>query len=91
MPRMFIKLEDKKTKKEYFVGWSTISDSINSDVMDAESFKKNVTLTDEQQKSLDETGCSNPYYTIDELIECSDDFPTKKSLLEYCRIFVNFN
>jgi hypothetical protein len=91
MPRMFIKVENKKTKKEYFVGWSTISDSVNSDVMDAESFKKNVTLTDEQQKSLDETGCSNPYYTIEELVDCSDDFPTMKALIEYCETYVNLN
>ena len=91
MPRMFIKVENKKTKKEYFVGWSTISDSVNSDVMDAESFKKNITLTDEQQKSLDETGCSNPYYTVEELVECSNDFPTMKSLIDYCETYVNLN
>jgi hypothetical protein len=84
MPKMFLKLEDKKRKKTFFVGWSTISDSVNSEIMDEEYFKKNVTLTEEEQKSLDETGCSNPYYTIKELLECSDDFPTKKSLINYC-------
>ncbi len=91
MPRMFIKIESEKTKKEYFVGWSTINDSVNSHVMDADTFKKSITLTDEQQKSLDKTGCSNPDYTIEKLIDCSDDFPTMKLLTEYCEIFVNFN
>ena len=84
MPKMFLKLEDKKRKKTFFVGWSTISDSVSSEIMDEEYFKKNVTLTEEEQKSLDETGCSSPYYTIEELLSCSDDFPTKKSLINYC-------
>jgi hypothetical protein len=85
MPKMFIKFTDKKTKKKYFVGWSTITDCVNTDVMDSKTFKKTVMLTDEQQKSLDKTGCSNPNYTIRELIECSDEFRNRKDLLEYCK------
>jgi hypothetical protein len=51
MPKMFIKFTDKKTKKKYFVGWSTITDCVNTDVMDSETFKKTVTLTDEKAKN----------------------------------------
>lgn len=84
MPRMYVKIKDENNK-EYFFGWSTISDSVSSDVMDKETFNENVQLTDEELKRLDETGVTNPYYTLDELIECSDDFPTFEELLSYCK------
>ncbi len=84
MPRMYLKLEDKRRKKTFFVGWSTVTDTVNSDVMDAKAFEENVRLTDEQRESLEKTGCSHPHYTISELLNCSDDFPTRKSLMKYC-------
>ena len=84
MPRMYIKLKDSKTKKQFFMEWSTISDEPNSPIWDEDTFKKNVQLTDEEQTSLDKIRCSNPYYTVAELISISPEFNTQKQLLKYC-------
>lgn len=84
MPNMYLKVEDKKKKKTFFVEWSTISDSVNSEIMDTETFEKRVTITEEERKLLNETGCSSPHYTIKELFECSDDIRSMKALINYC-------
>ena len=95
MPRMFIKLEDKEKDQTYYFEWSTISDSINSKIANgfgAFFFMYNtLSYTDFEGdlKRLKETGVSNPHYTLDELLECSDDFNTVEELLEYCRTVLN--
>ena len=94
MPRMFIKLEDKKNKTAYFFEWSTISDSVNSQVVTEDQFKfmydqLGYTNYQEDLKNLNETGVSNPHYTLEELLECSDDFTSKRKLMVFCREFVN--
>jgi hypothetical protein len=93
MPRMFIKLEDKEMKKTYFFEWSTISDSINSQVVTSETrfaFMYEMLgygdLAGDTQR-LNETGVSSPFYTLDELLECSPNFNTVDKLLKFCRTF----
>ena len=87
MPKMYIKIQDKNTKKEYFMQWSTITDTPYSDVMDEKTFKKEFDLTEEEEINLDKTNCSNPFYTVAELVDCSNEFKNQKSLLQYCKNF----
>lgn len=84
MPKMYIKVKDSKTKKEYFMGWSTIIDEPNTSIWDAKTFNENVRLSDEEQTSLDKIRCSNPHYTVAELIDMSPEFNTQKQLIQYC-------
>ena len=94
MPRMFIKLDDKKKKTSYFFEWSTISDAPNSQVVEIEDFEfmyHQLGYSDfiNDMQRLNKTGVSSPHYSLEELLEMSDDFDTEEKLLEFCRTFVN--
>lgn len=100
MPKMFMRVKDSKTKKVYYFQWSTISDDVNSDVVDADGFDElhhkicrgNFSTPQEWAEAfardriqLGKTNVSNPNYTRAELLECSDEHKTVKSLVEYCK------
>ena len=99
MPRMFVKVEDKETKKVYYFEWSTVSDEPNSQAVETDDFvelhhelRANGKSRDEWAKSfaedkiqLSKTNVSNPHYTRKELLECSDNYKTLKSLVEYAK------
>ncbi len=100
MPKMFIRVKDSKTKKVYYFQWSTISDDVNSDVVDADSFdelhhqlcRNNFKTANAWAEAfardriqLGKTNVSNPEYTRKELLACSDEYKTVKSLVEYCK------
>ena len=90
---MFIKLEDSEQNQTYYFEWSTISDAPNSQVVtDFGAFffmynQLGYTNFQEDLKNLKETGVSSPHYTLEELLECSDDFDTVEKLLDFCRTF----
>jgi hypothetical protein len=100
MPKMFMRVKDSKTKKVYYFQWSTISDDVNSDVVDADSFDElHHQLSRSKFKTpqewaeafakdriqLGKTNVSNPDYTRAELLSASDEHKTVKSLLEFCK------
>ena len=100
MPKMFMKVKDSKTKKVYYFQWSTISDSPCSDAVETNGFiglhyqlcRSNFETSTEWAEAfakdriqLGKTNVSNPDYTRAELLTCSDDFKTVKSLVEYCK------
>lgn len=92
MPRMFIEIQDEKKDATYFLEWSTISDAPNSQVVDnLVDFEDMYYKLGYQDFSgdiqrLHEMGVSSPYYTLDELLECSDDIETREQLIEFCRL-----
>jgi len=100
MPKMFIRVKDPQTKITYYFQWSTISDSPCSDVVNADKFdelhhqmcRSNFNTRDEWAEAfardriqLGKTNVSTPDYTRKELLACSDDYKTVKSLVEYCK------
>jgi hypothetical protein len=101
MPKMFMRVKDSKTKKVYYFEWSTITDDVNSDVVDtdgfidlhhtlcASKFKTSAEWAEAFAKDmiqLGKTNVSNPDYTRAELLSASDEHKTVKSLVEYCKI-----
>jgi len=97
---MFMKVEDVKEGKTYFFEWSTISDEPNSQAVETDDFvelhyelrAKNFKSRDEWAKSFAEdmsqlgaTNVSHPDYTRKELLDCSDEYRTVKSLVEYAK------
>ena len=38
MPKMFMRVQDKETKKVYYFEWSTISDEPNSEAVETDDF-----------------------------------------------------
>jgi hypothetical protein len=97
---MFVKVQDKETKKVYYFEWSTVSDEPNSQAVETDDFVElhhelranNFKSRDEWAKGfaedmsqLGKTNVSNPYYTRKELLECSDEYKTLKSLVEYAK------
>jgi len=92
MPRMFISVQDND--KTYFLEWSTISDAPNSQVVEEKDFPDMYTRLGYSDfagdlERLNETGVSSPHYTIEELLEMSDDIETEEELLEFCRTNLN--
>ncbi|HLO91527.1 MAG TPA: hypothetical protein VK172_10225 [Lentimicrobium sp.] len=101
MPKMFIRVQDKKEKKEYFFEWSTIVDAPVSEVVEGkEQFKKlyhkerrGIFPSDEVYshalvdvlERLTKRNISVPTYTRTELLSASDEFHTVKDLLKYCK------
>jgi hypothetical protein len=100
MPKMFMKVKDSKTKKVYYFQWSTISDSPCSDAVETNGFiglhyqlcRSNFETSTEWAEAfardriqLGKTNVSTPEYTRAELLACSDDHKTVKSLLEFCK------
>jgi len=101
MPKMFIKVEDVKEGRTYFFEWSTISDEPNSDAVEGEkdfetlhwTLKANLCknkaewkkLFKEDLANLNEGNVSNPDYTRKELLDCSDEYKTLKSLVAYAK------
>lgn len=89
MPKFVVKLTDKKTSKDYYVLYSTIVDSIVSqfnDLEDAKQYLKSNIIPSEHDNvlnSLQSTGVSNPYYTLDDvLFGNDDDCETVEELIE---------
>lgn len=97
---MFVKIKDSKSKKIYYLEWSTINDKPNSEAVDVDGFvelhnklrRKNFKTSAEwamafakDRIQLTKTNVSNPEYTLGELLECSNEYKTKKSLVEYCK------
>ena len=95
-----MRVKDSKTKKVYYFQWSTISDDVNSDVTDADGFVElHYKLTGHNYAhrdiwamafakdmiQLSKTNVSTEHYTRAELLECSYEHKTVKSLLEYCK------
>jgi hypothetical protein len=97
---MFIRVKDSKTKKVYYFQWSTISDSPCSDAVETNDFDElhhqicrsnfktpyawaEAFARDRIQ--LGKTNVSNSEYTRAELLACSDEYKTVKSLVEYCK------
>jgi hypothetical protein len=101
MPKMFIKVKDKKTKQWYFVQWSTISDEPNSLAVNnekdfealhhrllASQFKNEPEWRfrlEDDLKTLKRHHCSNPHYTVNELLSASDEFKKIDDVVEYCK------
>lgn len=100
MPKMFIKVKDKETKKVYFFEWSTISDEPNSEAVETDDFvelhhelcassfpdkKKWAETFARDMIQLGKSNVSNPDYTRGELMSCSDEYKTLESLVEYCK------
>jgi hypothetical protein len=100
MPKMFMRVKDSKTKKVYYFQWSTISDDVNSDVTDADGFVElHYKLTGHNYPNrniwaevfalnmiqLSKFNVSTLAYTRAELLACSDEHKTVKSLVEYCK------
>lgn len=100
MPNMFMSVKNNQTKKVYYFQWSTISDDVNSDVVNADGFVElhHRLCADKFKNSgewaeafakdriqLGKTNVSNPDYTRAELLVCSDNHDTVESLIEYCK------
>lgn len=100
MPRMFMKVKDKETDKVYYFEWSTVSDEPNSQAVETDDFVElhhelranRFKSRDEWAKSFAEdmsqlgaTNVSHPDYTRKELLDCSDNYRTLKSLVEYAK------
>lgn len=101
MPKMFMRVKDSQTKKVYYFQWSTIVDDVVSDVVDTDGFVElhhqkcasNFKTSAEWAEAfardriqLGKTNVSTPEYTRAELLACSDDHKTVKSLVEHCKI-----
>ena len=97
---MFMRVKDSKTKKVYYFHWSTINYDISSDVTDADGFVElhhHLCASDfkisaewamqfvKDMIQLGKTNVSTPEYTRAELLACSDDHKTVKSLVAYCK------
>lgn len=95
-----MRVKDSKTNKAYYFEWSTISDDVNSDVVDTDGFVElHFKLTGHRyvnkgcwakQFALDmiqlsKTNVSTAEYTRKELLDCSDSHGTVKSLVAYCK------
>ena len=100
MPKMFMRVKDSKTKKVYYFEWSTISDSPCSDAVDTDGFIELHHMLEEHKYAnksewaeafaldmiqLGKTNVNNLLYARKELLACSDDYKTVKSLVEYCK------
>lgn len=90
MPRFIVKLTDKKEKnKEWFLLWSTIVDGATrqfNGLEDATEYLKENLIPIEFIKgvrSLKTQGTSNPFYSIQDILDCNDEgCSTEEELIE---------
>lgn len=100
MPKMFMRVKDSKTNKVYYFQWSTMSDAPFGDAVDTDGFVELhhqihggkftgrdhwAVLFSTDMIQLGKTNVSNPDFKRAELLSCSDDYKTVKSLVEYCK------
>ncbi len=89
MPRFVVKLNDKKTNKDYYLLWSTIVNGATRQFKDSEEvdkYLKETLIPSEYEKSvkaLETQNVSNPYYSIDDILSANDmDCETVEELIE---------
>jgi hypothetical protein len=79
MPKFVVKLNDKKTDKDYYILWSTIVDGAIRQfkgLEDATNYLKETHIPSECEisiKSLATQGVSNPFYSISDILDVNDE------------------
>jgi len=90
MPRFIVKLVDKKEKnKEWFLLWSTIVDGATRQFKgqeDAIQYLNEHSIASELEASINSLAVqrtSNPFYCIDDILDCNDEgCSTEEELIE---------
>lgn len=100
MPRYIVKLNDPKTKKDYYMEWSTVVDTPVTNGMSLEEFNEyykneygnqGMEKLPERMVRVEETGCSARFDDVDGLIYCNragggEKHLSRNEILEnYCR------